>query len=233
MNIVVTGASRGIGFEIVSALSQNPDHHIVAISRDEDGLHRLLDIAGRQGNANVTICKLDISNINEVDLQSVIAPLGHIDILINNAGLLINKPFPQLTLNDWRSIFEVNLFGAVAITSLLLPYLRKSSMAHIVNIGGMGGLQGTSKFHGLSAYSASKAALANLTECLAEELKADSIRVNCLALGSVNTEMLKEAFPDFKAPVNADEMARFIIDFSLNAARLINGKIIPVSVNTP
>jgi 3-oxoacyl-[acyl-carrier protein] reductase len=233
MNIVVTGASRGIGFETAYELSRYAEHQVIALSRDEKKLRQLLDKAQTSGNNNLHIHKFDISNIVPAEIETILKPFDHIDIIIHNAGLLINRSFPEMTIEEWRSIFEVNVFGVAGITNALLPYLKKSKLAHIVNIGSMGGLQGTSKFPGLVAYSASKAALANMTECLAEELKEFNIRVNCLALGSVNTEMLNTAFPDYKAPTNPTEMARFISWFSLNAAHLMNGKIIPISINTP
>ena len=85
----------------------------------------------------------------------------------------------------------------------------------------------------VSAYSSSKAALANLTECLAVEFKEKNIAVNCLALGATQTEMLSEAFPEYKAPLTAKEMAEFIVYFSLNGHRYFNGKIIPVALSNP
>ena len=97
----------------------------------------------------------------------------------------------------------------------------------------MGGFQGSSKFPGLSAYSASKAALGNLTECLAEEFKEMGIAVNALALGAVKTEMLEEAFPGYVPPVNAQEMAGFMANFATSGHHFFNGKILPVSVSTP
>jgi NAD(P)-dependent dehydrogenase (short-subunit alcohol dehydrogenase family) len=97
----------------------------------------------------------------------------------------------------------------------------------------MGGFQGSAKFKGLSLYSASKGALAILTECMAEEFKEKNINVNCLALGSVQTEMLAKAFPGYKAQSSPAEMAEFIANFALNAYKQINGKIIPVSASTP
>jgi NAD(P)-dependent dehydrogenase (short-subunit alcohol dehydrogenase family) len=97
----------------------------------------------------------------------------------------------------------------------------------------MGGVQGTVKFPGLSAYSSSKAALAGLTECLAIEFQDKDIAVNCLALGAVQTEMLQEAFPGFKAPVSPDKMAEFIGNFVLTAHHFMNGKVLPISLSTP
>jgi NAD(P)-dependent dehydrogenase (short-subunit alcohol dehydrogenase family) len=97
----------------------------------------------------------------------------------------------------------------------------------------MGGVQGSAKFAGLSAYSSSKAALCTLTECLAEELKLENISVNCLALGAVQTEMLSKAFPGYRAPLSASEMAEFIVQFARSGHYYFNGKILPVSSTTP
>ena len=94
-------------------------------------------------------------------------------------------------------------------------------------------LQGSAKFPGLTAYSSSKAAIAGLTECLAEELKDKNISVNCLAIGAVQTEMLEEAFPGYKAPLSPKQMAEYIFDFALKGHQYYNGKILPVSSSTP
>jgi NAD(P)-dependent dehydrogenase (short-subunit alcohol dehydrogenase family) len=106
--------------------------------------------------------------------------------------------------------------------------MKKGS--HILNISSMGGFQGSVKFPGLSYYSASKAALACLSECLALEFDELGIKVNCLALGSVQTEMLEEAFPGYKAPIDAKKIGEFIADFAINGNKFINGKIIPVAL---
>ena len=111
--------------------------------------------------------------------------------------------------------------------------MKNSQQKHIVNISSMGGVNGTSKFAGLSAYSSSKGALSTLTECLAEELKPENIRVNALAIGAVDTMMLREAFPGYKADVTASEMAKHIISFSTAQPLLYNGKVIQVSNSTP
>ena len=128
-------------------------------------------------------------------------------------------------------MMEVNFFATATIIRTLLPLMKTG--AHIINISSMGGFQGSAKYRGLSLYSASKAALAILTECLAEELKEVGVKVNCLALGSVQTEMLEEAFPGYKAPVSAVDMAEFIKEFALNGSRFFNGKILPVAVMNP
>jgi len=113
----------------------------------------------------------------------------------------------------------------------IVPFMHEGS--HIVNISSMGGFQGSMKFPGLSAYSTSKGALAILTECLAEEFKERGIKVNCLALGSSQTEMFEAAFPGMEAGTLAFEMGRYIAEFAQNGHKYFNGKILPVANTTP
>jgi NAD(P)-dependent dehydrogenase (short-subunit alcohol dehydrogenase family) len=173
----------------------------------------------------------DVRFLNDA-VSTITAGGKKIHILINNAGLLINKPFEMLSLADWQQVYSTNVFSLIALTQKLLPHFS-GEMSHIVNISSMGGFQGSMKFKGLSAYSSSKAAVVGLTECLAEELKDKKIAVNCLCLGSVNTEMFSKAFPGYHGALSAEDAARFICRFALEGAALFNGKIIPVSSSTP
>jgi len=172
-------------------------------------------------------------NIRNTLKNEILKHVNSVDILINNAGSLISKPFADTEIEEIQKMLNINLISHAVLIQDLIPLLKASQLSHIVNISSMGGYQGSSKFLGLSFYSSSKAALANLTECIAEEFKNDNIKVNCLALGAVNTEMLKEAFPDYKAPIDAEKMARFIHEFAINGSKYFNGKIIPVSNSTP
>jgi len=227
MNIVVTGAGRGIGLALVREFLRAPEHRVWACSRDISALQTI-------PSSQIIAEALDITTASAAEIsQRVSRHFPTVDVLIHNAGVLINHPFETTSLDDWHRIFEVNLFSVVKINQALLPLLKKSTAAHIVHIGSMGGVQGSSKFPGLSAYSASKAALANLTECMAEELKPDGIHVNCLALGAVDTEMLRTAFPDYSADIKSTEMAAFIANFCLNQRTYFNGKILPVAATTP
>lgn len=225
MNILITGAGRGIGFECVQQLAA-AGHTVIAVSRNVDALKAL-------NHPNIHSFSADISNAANVDalVVEIASAVVHLDALINNAGLLINQDFEDFDNADAHRIFEVNFFAPARLIQLLVPQLKPGS--HVVNIGSMGGYQGSSKFKGLAYYSASKAALANLTECLAEELKDREISVNCLALGSVQTEMLNEAFPGYKAQLTAAGAAEFISQFVLTGHKLFNGKILPVSITTP
>ncbi|SFB91152.1 Short-chain dehydrogenase [Parapedobacter composti] len=232
-NIVITGTSSGIGFETALHLAV-AGHQIVALARSADGLARLAEAATlRNAGACIHPLPFDMVHGNYTDelLPFVQQQLGRVDILINNAGTLINKPFMETTATDFSRMMATNLIGPATMIQQLLPLIPAGG--HIVNIGSMGGFQGSSKFPGLSAYSASKGALHTLTECLAAELQDQAIKINCLALGSAQTEMLAKAFPHYKSPVSASAMGEYIAQFALTGHRFFNGKVLPVAVTTP
>ncbi len=233
MNIIITGASSGIGFETALEFSLQKENKIVAIARSAEKLRKLLEIA-RGINPDCTLFPVEFDIIN--DDYAALTPflkerLGHIDILINNAGSLVNKPFIETTEVDLGEMLQSNVISHFRMIQNVLPLLQSGS--HIVNIGSMGGFQGSVKFPGLSAYSASKAALHTLTECLAFELAETGIKINCLALGSAQTEMLETAFPGYQSPVMAFEMGKYVADFAKTGSKFFNGKILPVAVSTP
>ncbi len=233
MNIVITGASGGIGYQ-TSLLLSDQGHQVIAISRNRENLLKLKTEAQKRNPSS----KLFIAAGNIADESSLNKITGeintqfeYINILINNAGLLINKPFHELTSKDWSDTYSTNVFGSVNMIRNVLPLMVAGS--HIVNISSMGGFQGSVKFKGLSAYSSAKAAMVCLTECLAEEFKDRKITVNCLCLGSVQTEMFSAAFPAMKASLSAVEMALYVMQFATEGQKYFNSKIIPVSNSTP
>lgn len=224
-NIIITGTSRGIGFELAQQFANN-NYNVLALSRNIEPLNKL-------ALKNITTLSVDISN--DTDLKKVTSFISEnwksVDIVIHNAGKLINKPFEQLTTTDFLEVYKVNVFAVAELTRQVLPYLKKGS--HVVNISSIGGVQRSMKFPGLAAYSSSKGALLTLTEMLAEEYKEKGISFNVLALGAVQTEMLAEAFPGYEAPVSAIEMADYIYNFALTGNKFYNGKILEVSSTTP
>lgn len=227
-NIIVTGASRGIGFETVTYLAKR-DCELLAIARSEDHLSEL-----KQKNPDaIRTLALDITKKEAPKILSDYLAKNEISIdgIIHNAGALVNKPFMDLTDEDWDLQLSVNFMAPVRLTRALVPHMNDD--AHILNISSMGGFQGSDKFPGLSAYSCSKGALSILTECLAVELKEYKITSNCLCLGAVNTEMLQEAFPGIEAPLKPGEMAQFIGNYFLTASKFMNGQIIPVALQSP
>lgn len=224
-HVVITGTSRGIGFEMVKLFSE-AGHHVIALSRKSESLQAL-------NLKNVQVISCDITN--EAELQKIKTHIqdtcNNVDVLINNAGAILNKSFAESSLAEFKAIYDTNVFGVAGLIQKLLTVMNSNS--HVVNISSMGGVQGSMKFPGLSAYSSSKGAIITLTEMLAEEYKENGPSFNVLALGAVQTEMLEEAFPGYKAPVSAKEMAKYIVDFSLTAQKYYNGKLLQVSNSTP
>lgn len=232
MDIIITGAGKGIGFEVVKQLLENKAHRIIAISRNVNQLNQLQQEMDRD-NLFIIACDLADDKAFAQCLDIIKSTFSSIDILINNAGSLINKRFENTDFTDLQQVFKTNVFVPFLLTQQLEFLMGKKNTSHVINIGSMGGFQGSAKFVGLSAYSMSKAALANMTECLAEEWKDKNIKINCLALGAVQTEMLSDAFPNYKAPTQPKEMAEFIVAFALSGYRSFNGKVLPVSISTP
>ncbi len=223
-NVIITGASRGIGFELAK-LFGDAGHQVLALSRNDKPISSL-------NHPNISSFSFDLSK--ESDLQKLTESIQNwktVDILINNAGRLLNKPFLETSATEFQEVYKVNVFGVSNVTQVVLPKMSKDG--HVVTISSMGGVQGSMKFPGLSAYSSSKAAVITLTELWAEEFKETGPSFNVLALGAVQTEMLEEAFPGYQAPVTALEMAQYIKDFALTGNRLYNGKLLQVSSSTP
>ncbi len=227
MNVIITGASRGIGFETVQQFLKNGDT-VFCLTRNTDALAPF-------ANDNLHLHPTDLTSVESMNeaLAFIKQKVKNIDVVVHNAGSLVNKPYADITYADLEKVYQVNVFAPYYLTQQLLPFLGTGKRSHIVNISSMGGFQGSAKFPGLTAYSSSKAAVAGLTECLAEELKEKNISVNCLAIGAVQTEMLAEAFPGYVASLSSKQMAEYIFDFAVKGHHYYNGKILPVSSSTP
>lgn len=237
MNVIVTGASQGIGYETVKALCAHlKSGKIIAVSRNAEKLDQLMKECDTLNAAvTVQILAADISSVKFAQSHTSFFKneMKHVDVLINNAGLLVKKNFSDLSEEDIYSVYNVNVFAVFRLVKILKAQMGGGEQTHIVNISSIGGFQGSSKFPGLSAYSSAKAAVVGLTECMAEEFKNDNIKVNCLALGAVQTEMLGQAFPGYKAPLSAQQMGEYVSKFALTGNKYYNGKILPVSLSTP
>jgi short-subunit dehydrogenase len=229
MKYLITGSSSGIGKEIVKKLLAE-DHEVISISRSKTVLG---DLPEKQQNKWIEILGDIMDKKTHQSLAAKLKEWAKLDGLINNAGYLVNKPFEELSYEDVKNSFDFNFYAPLKISQIAIPFLLRSENASHINIGSIGGVQGSIKFPGLAAYSSSKGALAILTECLAEEYKDTSIHFNCLALGAVQTEMLAKAFPGYQAPFSPDQMADFILNFIQKSAAMMNGKIISVSASTP
>ena len=224
-NIVITGTSRGIGFELAQQFAKK-GHNVLALSRNTKPLETI-------NHKNITTISVDLSLNSDIKkaVDHVEKNWQKVDVLINNAGKLVNKPFTEISSEDFLAVYKVNVFAVAEITKSLIPFLAKGS--HVVTISSMGGIQGSMKFPGLAAYSSAKGAVITLSELLAEEYKEQQIAFNVLAIGAVQTEMLEEAFPGYQAPLSASEMANYVFDFALTGNKFYNGKVLQVSSTTP
>ena len=222
-NIIITGTSSGIGFELVKLFSKK-NHRVLALSRNNSKL-RDLNLEG------VHAVDFNLNDHDYFEIHQFIKSVKKIDVLINNAGYLVNKPFSQTTLEDFNLVYSTNIISVAMLIKNTIDYMEKGS--NVLNISSIGGIEGSVKFSGLSAYSSSKGALNILTEMLAEEYKDQGIHFNSLALGSVQTKMLEKAFPGFVASSSAEDMAKYIYNFSTEGYKLMNGKVISVSSTTP
>jgi len=224
-SICITGASRGLGYALCKVFLSDSEFNVYAVTRNPESLQSLKG----QHPERIKIIPSDICTDAGRDfiLNSI---QGNLDILIHNAGKLLFKEFESITQEEIEGVYRVNVFAPFLLTQKLLPLFSKS---HIINISSIGGVEGSLKFSGLSAYSSSKAALNCLTEMLSEEFKDTDNAFNCLALGSVGTEMFKSAFDGVEASSTPDEMARYIYSFALEAPNVMRGKIISVSKSNP
>lgn len=225
--IVVTGSSRGIGRETVRFLLDR-GHEVLALTRNDAALEEL-----SKTYSDLAVIAVDITT--DEGLDGLVTFLSDrklsLDGLVHNAGMLLNKPFEDTRVSDMMEVYKVNVFAVSELTRRLLPFFKKG--AHVVGISSMGGIQGSSKFPGLAAYSSSKGALITLFELLAEEFKERGLSFNTLALGAVQTEMLEQAFPGYRASVTPGQMGAYVAEFVLTGHELFNGKVLQVSNSTP
>jgi 3-oxoacyl-[acyl-carrier protein] reductase len=219
-NIVVTGGSRGIGLS-TAKIFKSAGHSVWVLSRSNPEVEGI----------NWLSCDLSDYDSVQLAVSRLREAVSSVDILINNSGYLVNAPFEKISKDELEHSYKVNVFGPFWLIQAMLPLLRG---AHVVGISSIGGISGTAKFPGLSAYSSSKGALIPLHELLQEELGAKyDLSFNILALGAVQTEMLSTAFPGYQAPLSSDEMGEYVCWFAENGHKYFKGKVLPVSVSTP
>jgi short-subunit dehydrogenase len=233
MNVIITGAGKGIGKALALQFSREERLRMFLISRSAQNLEEVVNEC-RSINAAAEISGIpyDLDRLLVDELPEELR-CSHVDILINNAGMLINKEFQAITPGEMMKMVSTNFLAPTCLIQKMLDAMGGKNPTHVVNIGSMAGFQGSRKFPGLSVYSACKAAIASITECMAEEFTGKNIYFNCLAIGSVQTEMLAAAFPGLRAPLKPEQIAEFIVHFALNGYKYMNGRVIPVSLVTP
>ncbi len=227
--IIIAGAGKGIGLACVNEiLNVYPQYKVLALSRNTSNLEKVTDKNNQLISYQCDLSSLTSKNKTEIDVFLFDQKLKG---LIFTAGILEKIEFGKITVDSFENIYKNNVWSLIDLVQTIYSHLNSSS--HIVAIGSMGGHTGTLKFNEMATYSSSKAAMACLIECFAEEIKTKGSSANCLNIGAVNTEMMKTAFPTFETDISPEIMARFIINFTIFNKELFNGKVIPVSSTIP
>lgn len=233
MKVLIIGASTGLGEETTRILSKRADvPALFLVSRNKEKLKSLKNEVQSNGK-ECDFLTLDLAELNDIESSlSSFVKEKEIDVLFFNAGTLINGRLVDTSISDIEKTFTINTLSFMEVWKAVYPVIKNSSQAQVLTSGSMGGVQGSVKFPGLAAYSASKSALASLCEVLAVEHEEENIIFNCLAFGAINTKMLQEAFPDYTSDVSPQTMAKYVVNF-ITGPRLFNGKVLPVSITTP
>lgn len=210
-NALITGAGRGIGRAIALALAKE-GVNVGLIARTEGPLQETVQTAADEG-VKTSFATADVSKSDEVfeAVSSIKEELGHIDILINNAGIAKFGKFLELAMEDWKQIIDVNLMGAYYVTRAVLPEMIDQASGDIINISSTAGQKGAPI---TSAYSASKFGLMGLTESLAQEVRKHNIRVSALTPSTVATDLavdnnLTDGNPE--KVLQPEDMAEFVV----------------------
>ncbi len=182
--VLITGATGGIGMALAEAFFEAGYKLALHYYRNEQCAERLKDIYGDEA----VIIKADISVRAEVDsmIEQAVCKLGHIDVLINNAGIAQFKQFQDITEEDWDRMFGVDVKGVFNCTQAVIGSMLERKSGRIINVSSVWGISGASCE---SHYSAAKAAVIGLTKALAKELGPSGITVNCIAPGVIETRM--------------------------------------------
>jgi len=180
----ITGASKGFGLSIVKQLLC-AGHFVAATSRDKEALAKAVN----RDESNFLPLQVDLGNESSVSLalQHTYEEFGHIDVVINNAGYGIGGTIEELTDEETRRAFDVNVFATLNVIRSVMPYLREQRSGHIINISSSAGL---APGMGWSIYCAAKAAVITLSEVLAQDVKHLGVKVTCVSPGSFRTNFL-------------------------------------------
>ncbi len=230
---IVTGASRGIGREIAISMAKEGAKVVVNYLNNDEKAEQVVKYIKDNGGTAIAI-KADVSRRNDIKsmVESTIEIFGDIHILVNNAGILQQKPFETITDEEWDKMFDINMKGAFICCQECIPYMLKNNFGRIINISSIGGQWGGNlAVH----YSATKAGIISLTRSLAKIYSKDGINTNCISPGLVvtemsRTEMATEAGKEklksipINRPAEPEEIARLSIFLASDDASYMTGQ---------
>lgn len=226
-NIVITGASSGIGAMLAKKVANHGARPIV-IARSEDKLRKLCESINEEEDVDCKYYPLDVSQFAEVErvFQTIMNEIGPIDILVNNAGFGIFEPFSEANFSEIIEMFDVNVFGLFACTKAVLPSMLERNRGHIINIASQAGKIATPKS---SVYSATKHAVLGFTNSLRMELVSTNIHISAVNPGPIETNFFAKADKSGnyvknvrKYMLDADYVATKIVELMMKPKRELN-----------
>lgn len=228
---IITGAGRGVGRATAQLFAQK-GAQVVLFSRTQSHLDETAASITRAGGKALAITG-DVAQEEDVQklFQVARATYGHVDILVNCAGMVAVRPFVEMDVATWDAVIAVNLRGTFLCCREAFRCMSEQKRGVIVNISSLSGVKGVEKFPGLSAYNVSKSGVAGLTEILAVEGKPYNIRVCAVSPGAVDTEMLRQAAPHLKAGMTPEDMAEMLLFLADDSGRMLNGSNIEIFSN--
>ena len=231
--VLITGVGTGIGKQTCLKFLQE-GYSVVGVLRNQTHVKALINEASSFARKlHLVFADLeDPDFVTKVMSQLVSFKIDRLEGLINIAGVLNTSTFDQYALNDMEKVMRINFSNPSLLIAKTFPLL-KPQKGNVVNITSMSGYQGSVRFPGLGIYGASKAALSSISESLACEFLEHKMHINSLAIGSVNTQMLRNAFPDFQAAISATDMAHYIFNFATHGYQFHNGKTLSVAITNP
>lgn len=184
---LITGASRGIGYETAKLFAKNGYNVAINYNKNKELATALLNEL-LEAECSVMVVQADVSSKEQVDsmINSVHKQFGDIDVLVNNAGIAKQRLFTDISVQEWDYMFDVNVKGMFLCCQAVLPAMIRNKSGKIINISSIWGITGASCE---VLYSATKAAIIGLTKALAKELGPSGIQVNCVAPGVIDTDM--------------------------------------------
>ncbi|MBI3089760.1 MAG: SDR family oxidoreductase [Candidatus Tectomicrobia bacterium] len=222
---VVTGAGRGIGAAIAAGLAAE-GMRVALLARTASELQAVAERIQARGGQALAL-QTDITDARQVEaaVASVAERLGVVDVLVNNAGVVIVQPLVEMRRATWERVIGTNLTGAFLCCRAVLPGMLRKEWGRVINIASISGRVGTPK---LTAYCASKWGLLGFTKALAEEVRQASITVNAICPGSVDTAMLRQSRPGERPDMEPDDIADAVCFLASERAKRITGAVIDI-----
>jgi len=234
---IVTGGARGIGAAITTTLARSGVHVAAGYSTNADAAQELAGKLGAEG-ASVSVHQGNVGVPDDCSrvVGEVLEQYGHVDYLINNAGITVDKTVRKMSVDDWHAVLRINLSGAFYMTRAVLDHLTANGFGRIVNISSVIGQTGSV---GQANYASSKAGLIGFSKSLAQEVARKGVTVNCVSPGYIETEMVAAIPPEVLekllagVPVGrlgqASEIARAVAFLVDDDAGYITGSVISVN----